>query len=96
MTRRQFLIAYDISDDKRRTKVFKLLMSQGDHVQFSVFLCALNACELAALRPRLGELINARQDQIILVDLGAAPDAIDAVVDCLGRPYDLATRVQVY
>lgn len=33
----QTLIAYDISDDKSRNKVFKLLKNQGKKVQKSIF-----------------------------------------------------------
>ena len=50
MARRHFLITYDVSDDKRRTTIFNTLQGNGDHAQFSVFLCQLNATELARLR----------------------------------------------
>ena len=36
MSRRHYLITYDISDDKRRTSVFRTLVGQGDHVGDSV------------------------------------------------------------
>ncbi|MCO6438184.1 MAG: CRISPR-associated endonuclease Cas2 [Phycisphaerae bacterium] len=94
-SRRQYLIAYDISDDKRRTAVFKLLMGQGDHVQFSVFLCSLNETELARVRGRLAELIHARDDQVIFVDLGLAENKCAQLFDCLGKPYNPPSRVQV-
>jgi CRISPR-associated protein Cas2 len=95
MTRRRYLIAYDISDDKRRTGVFKTLVDHGDHVQFSVFLCALNDRELASLRARLCELIHTREDQVIIVDLGLADDALEALLECLGKRYNPVARVQV-
>ena len=47
--RNRYLVAYDVSDDKRRTGIFKTLMGNGDHVQFSVFLCDLSDLELARL-----------------------------------------------
>lgn len=96
MARRQYLVAYDISDDKRRTKVFETLTGQGDHVQFSVFLCALNPQELATLRGALQSLIDARQDQIILVELGVSHSRANLPLECLGKPYNPATRVQVF
>jgi CRISPR-associated protein Cas2 len=43
--RRVFLVSYDIPDDKRRNRVFKLLTGWGDHVQYSVFCCQLNPRE---------------------------------------------------
>jgi CRISPR-associated protein Cas2 len=47
--RRRYVISYDISDDKRRTRVFELLLGNGDHVQFSVFLADLSQRELIVL-----------------------------------------------
>ena len=96
MSRRQYLVAYDISDDKRRTRVFKTLFGQGDHVQFSVFLCAMNGQELAELRGSLSELIHAREDQVIIVDLGPGESRADLPLECLGKPYNPASRVQVF
>jgi CRISPR-associated protein Cas2 len=95
MNRRRFLIGYDISDDKRRTGVFKTLIAHGDHVQFSVFLCALTAKELAGLRAALSEMIHARDDQVIIVDLGLADSDLETIIDCLGKRYEPASRVRV-
>lgn len=95
MARRQYLISYDIADDKRRTQVFKTLTGQGDHVQFSVFLCALNRREWADLRGRLGEMIHHRDDQIIILDLGDADSDIQRILDCLGKRYNPAPRVRI-
>ena len=95
MSRRHYIITYDISDDKRRTKVFKALKDNGDHVQYSVFFCQLSSMELAVLRGTLQSYINAREDQIILVDLGPAHNPLDADMQCLGQPYEPPTRVTI-
>jgi CRISPR-associated protein Cas2 len=95
MARRQYMIAYDISDDKRRTRVFKMLMGQGDHVQYSVFLCALTAQELVAARYTLGEIIHEREDQVIIVDLGRSDDENEPLIECLGKVYNPTTRVRI-
>lgn len=96
MARRQYLIAYDISDDKRRTGVHTALTGQGDRVQFSVFLCALSPAELAALRGRLLALIHAREDQVVIIDLGVPPADAAATMECLGKRYNPPVRVQVF
>jgi len=70
MARRHYLVSYDIADDKRRTRVFKALCDNGDHVQYSVFFCELSSTELVQLRMELDEAINHRQDQVIVLDLG--------------------------
>lgn len=58
------LISYDISEDKRRTKIHNVLKSYGEWVQYSVFECALTDTQYAKLRFRLGKLIKPETDSI--------------------------------
>ena len=58
------VITYDISEDKRRTKIHKILKSYGQWMQFSVFECSLSATEYARLRNRLSHLISPEQDSV--------------------------------
>jgi CRISPR-associated protein Cas2 len=58
------VITYDISEDKRRTKIHKVLKSYGQWMQFSVFECDLSETEYARLRSRLSKLIKPEQDSI--------------------------------
>jgi CRISPR-associated protein Cas2 len=37
-----YLVSYDIPDDRRRTRLAKLLKDYGGRVQYSVFECLLN------------------------------------------------------
>ena len=60
----QVVITYDISEDKRRTKIHKVLKSYGQWMQFSVFECVLTATEYARLRNRLNKLIQPEEDSI--------------------------------
>ena len=93
--RKRYLIAYDVSDDKRRTAIFKTLMGNGDHVQFSVFLCQLSDMELARLKGNLAESVNARQDQVVILDLGPADNDLASRFECIGKAYTPPTRVMV-
>jgi CRISPR-associated protein Cas2 len=90
--RRRYLIAYDISDDKPRTRAYNTLGDFGDAVQFSVFFADLTASELVVLRGRLRELIDERTDQVLLVDLGRVKRDIDHCVEVLGVAYEPSTR----
>ncbi|MEC4982798.1 MAG: CRISPR-associated endonuclease Cas2 [Oscillatoria sp. PMC 1068.18] len=58
------VISYDISDDKRRTKMHKILKSYGQWMQYSLFECDLTATQYARLRDRLSKLIKAETDSI--------------------------------
>ena len=93
--RKRYLVTYDVSDDKRRAAIFETLMGNGDHVQFSVFLCQLSDVELARLRGSLARSINARQDQVLIVDLGPADTDLTSRFECIGKAYTPPARVMV-
>jgi len=93
--RRRYLVSYDVSDDKRRTEIFKTLMGNGDHVQYSVFLCELNDRELAELNGRLKSSVNQREDQVIILDMGDCRHELGATLRCIGKAYEPPSRVQV-
>lgn len=51
------VISYDISDDKRRRKVVKVLEGVGYRVQYSVFEAELTTRQYTALKRRLKPLV---------------------------------------
>lgn len=65
-----YLVAYDVSDTKRRTKIFNRLKGYGEAVQYSLFRCALSPSEKIRMRSALWDLLNHATDRILLVDLG--------------------------
>ena len=95
MARRHYMIAYDVSDDKRRSRVFDTLTDHGEHVQYSVFFCELSDQEWVRLRGVLADLIDAKSDQIIALDLGEVQNPLEGILECLGRRYNPGSRVQV-
>lgn len=58
------VVSYDIPEDKRRTKIHKILKSYGQWVQMSVFECHLTDTQYAKLRSRLNKLIQPNQDSV--------------------------------
>jgi CRISPR-associated protein Cas2 len=58
------VISYDISEDKRRTKIHKMLKSYGQWMQYSVFECDLSDSQYAKLRSRLNQMIKPEEDSI--------------------------------
>lgn len=87
MAQSSYIISYDISDDRRRTRVYQYLRGWGDHLQFSVFRVLASAHELARLRAGLHDLIDHRADQILLFDLGPAAGRARDAVHAIGAPY---------
>jgi CRISPR-associated protein Cas2 len=71
---RRYLIAYDITDDRRRGRLAKLLQSFGDRVQYSVFVCDLRPARLVRLRQSILGLISPGEDSVLTCDLGRVAD----------------------
>lgn len=67
-----YVIAYDIPDDKRRTKVHKLLLGFGKWTQYSLFECFLSRKELILLQAKLAEHLVAREDSVRFYPLCAS------------------------
>ncbi len=67
---RRYLVAYDVSDDRRRTQISKCLQTYGDRVQYSVFVVDVRPARLVRLRTALEDLIHENADSILLCDLG--------------------------
>lgn len=59
-----YLIAYDISDDRRRTKIHDTLCGFGKWTQYSLFECFLDDKEYVMLRHRLEAILNPQEDNI--------------------------------
>lgn len=54
------VVAYDISDDKRRTVLHKKLKAFGLAVQYSVFECLLNRDQIKQMKSMIGETIKTK------------------------------------
>lgn len=67
-----YIIAYDIPDDRRRTKVYKILSGFGTWTQFSLFECFLSKKELVQLKAKLAKHLEDTQDSVRFYPLCAA------------------------
>lgn len=59
-----YLIAYDITNEKRLNRVCRYLKGKGIHLQKSVFFCVLNAQELKKIVSDLFNLIDSKNDDV--------------------------------
>lgn len=75
MARLRYLVAYDISDDRRLRAVHSCVKGFGYALQYSVFICDLDKSELISLKWSLGDLIAHDEDKVAIVVLGDASDA---------------------
>lgn len=66
MKRKSAVIAYDISCDKRRAKVFRCLQKWKLDAQYSLFECLLSDKEAEELFLQLTALIDTSEDALML------------------------------
>ena len=60
------IVAYDIPDDKRRSKIATLLKSYGERRQYSLFEARLTREQLSSLKVKLQKLIDNEKDTLAL------------------------------
>ncbi|MFH0822532.1 MAG: CRISPR-associated endonuclease Cas2 [Pseudomonadota bacterium] len=58
------VVCYDIVDDKRRTRLAKLLTSFGERVQKSVFECRIDDRRYLKLKAEIEKLIDWEEDGV--------------------------------
>ena len=68
--RTRFLVSYDISDSKRLRLVHKTVKDYGWPMQYSVFICDLDAIEVLRLKQDLNLIIHHGEDSVAFVNLG--------------------------
>ncbi len=93
--RRRYLVAYDISDDKRRSQLFNDLHGYGDWAQYSVFLCELTEQELVRMRVDIRGAVNEAEDQVMILDLGRAHRPLEQSLEIIGRGYEPSVRSHI-
>jgi len=86
MSARQYWIAYDLSNDRERTRVERCLSRYGRRLQKSVFHCVLDRERLERLQGEL-EALACRSGNIILAML-----AEPAQILCIGEPQAVLTE----
>lgn len=82
-TEHAYIVAYDIADPKRWRGIFRTMKGYGTRLQLSVWQCRLSDLRRTEMTMSLEELIDPDEDQLVIVDLGAAAD-VQLKVETLG------------
>ncbi|AUX19857.1 CRISPR-associated endonuclease Cas2 [Sorangium cellulosum] len=93
--RQSYIVSYDVCDPKRLRKIFKAMRGYGDWLQLSVWQCALSRRELVEMRRDLGQIIDARIDQVLIIDIGPANGRGRGAITSLGRAYVPSEQVAI-
>lgn len=80
MTRRGWLVGYDVTSPRRLRRVHRFLVRRAMQVQYSLFVAAWTEAELREALSGLGKLIDPRRD-----DVRAWPIPERADVERFGR-----------
>ena len=83
MEKQFIVVVYDISNDKRRTKLHNRLKDFGTPVQYSVFECLLDQKEIKVMKAQVSKITKPRLDHVRYYQLCAA---CRNRVEVLGRP----------
>ena len=95
MSRTRYLVSYDISNPKRLRRVARTLEGFGVRLQYSVFECPLDAMRLARLKAQLQDMLNHDEDQVLFVSLGPSAGDATLVIEAMGLPYQVRSRVTI-
>ncbi len=95
MSRTRYLVSYDISNPKRLRRVARAVEGFGVRLQYSVFECPLDDLRLAKLKMELQELLNHDEDQVLFVSLGPSANDASLVIEAMGLPYEVRSRVTI-
>lgn len=60
------IVVYDITDNKRRTKMFKAMKNFGTPIQFSAFECILNEKGFQEIQEIIRKIISRDKDKVRL------------------------------
>ncbi len=89
-----YIVTYDIADQKRWRRVFRLMNGYGEWLQLSVFQCRLSRQRHAELIALLDGIIHHHEDHVVLMDLGHA-DRVEPRVISLGKDFEAISREAV-
>ena len=75
-----YLVSYDISDDKRRTRLAKTIKDFGDRVQYSVFECNLDSNLRDEMIARIENIIDQEKDSVRIYGLCGSCERVIRII----------------
>jgi len=93
--RNKYLVSYDISDEKRLNRVFNKMKGYGEPIQYSVFICNLSLKEKVMMISALKEIINNREDSIIIIEIGSSDKNTNDLIELIGKITDIPERKNI-
>lgn len=89
-----YIVTYDIADDKRWRRLFKLMHGYGEWLQLSVFQCRLTRMRQAELVQQAQAILNRDEDHLLMLDIGPAENVTPRVLS-IGKTFAPVARLPV-
>jgi CRISPR-associated protein Cas2 len=82
-----YIVSYDIRNPRRWRRLFRTMQGFGDWLQLSVFQCRLDKMRALRLEAAIREIVNAREDHVLIMDLGPA-ESVTPRVSSIGKSFE--------
>ena len=93
--RHRFLVCYDVADPRRLARTYRKMNGFGEPAQYSVFICELSPKERALLETALTEILNLKEDRVLIVDMGPSEGRGRESFTTMGNARELPRRSAV-
>jgi len=81
-----YLVGYDIANDKRLRKVAKLMQEFGQRIQYSFFHCLISNRQKKHMIKRILKIIDSEEDQVLIIPM---TEKQLNQIECVGLKQDL-------
>jgi CRISPR-associated protein Cas2 len=89
-----YVVTYDIRNPGRWRKLFRTMEGFGDWLQLSVFQCRLDKIRVLRLEAAIREIVDCREDHVLIMDLGPA-ESVSPRVSSIGKEFDPVGRESI-
>jgi CRISPR-associated protein Cas2 len=67
----------------------------GEPIQYSVFICNLSLKEKVMMISALKEIINNREDSVIIIEIGSSDKSTNDLIELIGKLPDIPERKSI-
>jgi CRISPR-associated protein Cas2 len=81
-----YIVTYDVSDERRWRRIYRLLQGYGEWLQLSVFQCRLSRMRQAEFVQLAEGILDRSHDHLLIIDIGPV-ESIKPKVVSIGKSY---------
>lgn len=89
-----YIVTYDVADDKRWRRLFRLMHGYGEWLQLSVFQCRMTRARQIELVQRIETILHREEDHLLMLDIGPAENVQPRVLS-IGKAFAPVERAPV-